>query len=555
MNPDMASVNGYSVQQGHMPASQIPLQQIPSPQQAPQASFQSYNAPVMGGFRNDYLQGQGHVYQQSTPGLGQYNMDTHVNSNGSGTGNGTLVSMIEQMNNNFSLRLSNIESSLTKLTTIELEVAFVRSDVYQLQRDNTNISTRMSEVEKSCQMITSCFDESKILQTNLQKEISDLKNQNSLLADKIKGNVTSNETLSNELSELRARSMQQNLLFFGIGEPAKGDKEYIEPKIKDFMKHELDLEDPSIVDSIVFDRIHRIGRPNYTPGANPRPVVARFERYKDREVIREAAKNLNAKRNGYSIREQYPPEMEAKRRVLYPVMRQMQQNPPNRVALVRDKLFVNNDSYTVRANETGELTLKFEKQTEGAAGQGQYSNRRILRGVRNQGTPQPQGPSQFMPQGNIPFRSQLYSAAPRDRSQGQYSHSSQFESHNMYRVLDSVDEDSTVTNGKHQASSPAFDDRTQKKTREQTETEIMEHGEILDLDEGTVASSTLHEHTDSGALSDAAGKQPVDRATVYPATTQTVTVNTQIATDRSTSSTDNMTLNDSMNSVSHETAI
>ena len=83
----------------------------------------------------------------------------------------------------------------------------------------------------------------------------------------------------------------------------------------------------------------------------------------------------------------------------------------------------------------------------------------------------------------------------------------------------------------------------------------MEHGEILDLDEGTVASSTLHEHSDSGASSDAAGNQPVDRDTVYPATTQTVTVNTQIATDRSTSSTDSVTLNDSMNSVSHETAI
>ena len=232
-------------------------------------------------------------------------MATHVNSNGNS--NGTIVSMIEQMNNNFCSRLSNIETSLTKLTTIEREVAFVRSDVFQLQTDNTNLSRRMSEVEKSCQMINSCFDESKTFHINLQKEMSELKKQNSVLTDKMKSNFASNESLSNELSELKARSMQQNLLFFGICEPPNKEKEYIEPKIKDFMKHELDLEDPSIVDSIVFDRIHRLGRPNNTPGANPRPVVARFERYKDREVIREAAKDLNSKRNGYSIREQYPP--------------------------------------------------------------------------------------------------------------------------------------------------------------------------------------------------------------------------------------------------------
>ena len=78
--------------------------------------------------------------------------------------------------------------------------------------------------------------------------------------------------------------------------------------------------------------------------------------------------------------------MEAKRKLLYPIMRQMQQNPQNRVALVRDKLCVNDDLYTVHTNEAGELTLKLEKQNGGTCAS---TNRRSLRGGRNRDFPQP----------------------------------------------------------------------------------------------------------------------------------------------------------------------
>ncbi|MEW8545900.1 MAG: hypothetical protein AB2693_20450, partial [Candidatus Thiodiazotropha sp.] len=96
---------------------------------------------------------------------------------------------------------------------------------------------------------------------------------------------------------------------------------------------------------IVFDRVHRLGKPKRNRDINPRPIVARFERYRDRELIRTASKDLNIKQNGYSIREQFPPEMEDKRRQLYPVMRKYQENPNNRVALVRDRLYINGEQY------------------------------------------------------------------------------------------------------------------------------------------------------------------------------------------------------------------
>ena len=86
-----------------------------------------------------------------------------------------------------------------------------------------------------------------------------------------------------------------------------------------------------------------------------------------------------------------------------------------------------------------------------------------------QAPPHPQGSPPSWKQGTHSFM-----------SQGGMAFRSQFESANMYRTLDGIDEDSTTLSRKHQASSPAFDDRTQKKTREENEPENMEHVEILD---------------------------------------------------------------------------
>ena len=58
-----------------------------------------------------------------------------------------------------------------------------------------------------------------------------------------------------------------------------------------------------------------------------------------------AGVELNKKRGQFSIREQFPVEMETKRKRLYPVMRKYQQNSRNKVALVRDKLYVNGQLY------------------------------------------------------------------------------------------------------------------------------------------------------------------------------------------------------------------
>ena len=108
------------------------------------------------------------------------------------------------------------------------------------------------------------------------------------------------------------------------------------------------------MNEIVFDLVHRLGRPKWDQHENPRPMVANFELYKDREFIRQNSKTLNERRCAYYIREQFPPAIEATRKPFYPVMRQYSRDPSNRVALVRDKLYINGRLYVLPDSDATE---------------------------------------------------------------------------------------------------------------------------------------------------------------------------------------------------------
>ena len=105
-------------------------------------------------------------------------------------------------------------------------------------------------------------------------------------------------TLNDELLELKARSMQSNLFFYGLAEAPKGEPDNTESKVRDFLRNGLNFDTPETVNNVVFDRVHRLGRPRSDQNSYPRPIVAKFERYRERELIRQAARELNDKDNG-----------------------------------------------------------------------------------------------------------------------------------------------------------------------------------------------------------------------------------------------------------------
>ena len=125
--------------------------------------------------------------------------------------------------------------------------------------------------------------------------------------------------------------MRENLIITGIKEQRlkEGENEDREELLRDFLKNEMQIDRP-----IHFHRVHRIG-PYERNFDTPRPVVAKFERFKDREEVRSAAQRT-LKGRPYGVREQFPKVVEDKRKLLYQEMKRVKHNKQNKVRLVRE---------------------------------------------------------------------------------------------------------------------------------------------------------------------------------------------------------------------------
>jgi hypothetical protein len=90
---------------------------------------------------------------------------------------------------------------------------------------------------------------------------------------------------------------------------------------------------------IEFGNIHRFGRRGTN---NARPIAARFIYDNDLQMVLQNAYKL--KGSSFGISEQYPAEINNRRKNLYPIMREAKQQRRH-VVLVRDRLFIDGEQY------------------------------------------------------------------------------------------------------------------------------------------------------------------------------------------------------------------
>ena len=109
--------------------------------------------------------------------------------------------------------------------------------------------------------------------------------------------------------------MRDNLLFVGVPEIHQstsnqngfGPEKSCEQTLREFLSTRLE-NDPSIntkgdidIKSIKFARVHRVGAKH----DRARPIVAKFERFADRELIRKAGIVQNQKKCGMYVNERH----------------------------------------------------------------------------------------------------------------------------------------------------------------------------------------------------------------------------------------------------------
>lgn len=234
---------------------------------------------------------------------------------------------IEQKMASFNELQASVNSLKSRVSTLDEEFEKVKKDLTDFDRNMTALGDVFDTVKESTERNTKLMTDSKTLtdqciqgQRVMEKELVSIKEVS--------------ENLQNSVTDLKARSMRDNLLFSGIPEERHEDTEAV---LQEFIqkKYKLDYEVP-------FERVHRMGKwKEYS--SQPRNIVAKFTYFKDREFIRTRAPQKLHKSNVW-VNEQFPPEIEERRRKLYPVLRQAKKDH-RKVKLVRDVLYIDGQEY------------------------------------------------------------------------------------------------------------------------------------------------------------------------------------------------------------------
>ena len=115
--------------------------------------------------------------------------------------------------------------------------------------------------------------------------------------------------------KLESHSRRNNLNFFKIEEQQNETIEKTENILRNFIIKELKVDEEEM-QNISIERDHRIGKPSTTP----RPIIAKFSFFKDKEYIRSKARNLKGTK--YSLAEDFPKEIVERRKELLPNLRE-----------------------------------------------------------------------------------------------------------------------------------------------------------------------------------------------------------------------------------------
>ncbi len=144
-------------------------------------------------------------------------------------------------------------------------------------------------------------------------------------------------------------SRRDNLRFLGIPEQANETSD----KCQDIMAKALIEAGIPNVQDITFARVHRVGPPhkNALATTRPRPIIAKFQWYRDRMYIWENKTKFAGK--SIHIEEDFPYEIQQRRSQLYPIMRAANAvkttngQSAYKATLAADKLIINSKPYTI----------------------------------------------------------------------------------------------------------------------------------------------------------------------------------------------------------------
>ena len=233
--------------------------------------------------------------------------------------------------------IKQIKTKLQTMDEIKKTVNSINVKVCDLEGKMKTLETRVTETEKSSNFIEKEYETNKKELKTAKSDIQTLKKSCDSFEKTSKSLSVKNDELSKKLIDLEARSMRENLMFYGI--PEEGEKENCEAKVKQVMTNILHMES---VEEIIFDRAHRVGQRS----ASTRPIVVKFHNYTQREKVRQTAfgvaEELKAAKLGVGA--QIPKDIRDARKPLYPAMKKAKDEGKS-VKFMGKKLYIDGNEY------------------------------------------------------------------------------------------------------------------------------------------------------------------------------------------------------------------
>ena len=96
------------------------------------------------------------------------------------------------------------------------------------------------------------------------------------------------------------------------------------------------------VNQITFHRVHRLGA---VKNDRPRPIIAKFEHFKHKELVKKRGIDLTG--TNFGMNDQFPKEITDRRKILFPIRKQFRLENKKAVISV-DKLYVDGRLYKDR---------------------------------------------------------------------------------------------------------------------------------------------------------------------------------------------------------------
>ena len=237
-------------------------------------------------------------------------------------------------------KLTNMETKLSGISKIKEDLVMTNSKVHNVESELKTMRSTITEYSETINQYSDMYDDITLNNGFTDTKLKDIERRIEALEQKQSNAEQHIQDTNEKLTDVRWRSMRENLLFFGIPEEnfTSENVENCEMKIKEFIKNNLGIDK-----EIPMDRAHRLGRFN-TRNARPRPIVVKFTFFKDRELVRITSPQVLSGTN-YGVSEQFPQEIEDKRKQLYSVAKDARTDKNNKVRLVRDKLYINGQLY------------------------------------------------------------------------------------------------------------------------------------------------------------------------------------------------------------------